>query len=215
MKRLIVLFLALSIWLSLAQVVSAATIYLDGSLNGKLDNTVFEDDYNLMSLGADIPFDNWKISLEYFSGTWKWHYYDYDVSGYTLKAGYALINSDSTQLYLNLGLYRQDFDSNIEDLCFNNDLTIGMESVFNLSNKVNLDLSYDTLLTGHYQNSLYPGENFDIQTLELYKIDLNYRVTDNLGFALGFRSTIEKPKPGIFYKFTLSSFTLGMRYYFK
>jgi hypothetical protein len=109
LKKLIGCLLVAVMMLSFATGATAATIYLDGTFNSKMDNTQGKWDYNPIYAGVELPIGNWQISAEYTPET-KWWQNIENVSGYTIKGGYSFVNNDNVRIGLNLGMYYHNFN---------------------------------------------------------------------------------------------------------
>lgn len=213
MKNLIILLMSALLMIVTANGVLATTVYIESSFDGKMDNSQAKWDYDLSYLGADIPIGNWKIGLEYFTGEWEWALYALDVTGFSVKIGYNMIQTDNMDIYINLGFYQHNFDSPLEESSYNQNLMFGFDMCYALSERFFLGLSYDTYLDGKYENDNLLNE-VDVKMLQTYKIRLTYCFNEKLGLSVSYRSVIQQPDALGYFRLSSANWTLGLCYSF-
>lgn len=161
-----------------------------------------------------IPIDNWKISVEY-SPEATWYQNVEKVSSYTIKGGYMFVNNDDIQFGCNLGIYYLNSSGPKYHYGYNNDLTIGLESTFKLSDQCKLNLSYDSYLSGNaidHSDITNITTKYDVKTIQTYEIKFTYLFNESWGASIGYRGLAEQAEG--WNKFTWSGANIGFSYRF-
>jgi hypothetical protein len=211
-KKLMVLVGAVLLILSLGTAAMAATIYLDQSLGGKIDNSIYSKDYNPYYLGLDIPLSSWQIELNYNYGTWKYPGNTADCTNYTAKFGYSFVNIEAARVGVNLGDYYMEYKGQNGGISkFNNDITLGLEANFKLSPSFKLKLFWDDFVSGKYNMN---GTDYDIKTLQMYQAKFTWMFAKSWGLDFGYLGGVQQAKFGSLNKVTLTNYILGFSYSF-
>jgi hypothetical protein len=205
MKKILISGLTLVLVLGLASVSMASTVYMDVMGGGDVDWGSFSNDLSQVSIGLDMPINEFKFACNLTSGTIddylapsRFHY-DIDTASILLKGGYALINDRQLRLDVTAGFYDRiinwdyhEADSEgyyIETESFYS-LIIGFDAKLKLNKKAWVDFSYSFGLAPQQERtySNYHGDYdvYDVDSISLLNCKLNLLLTPEFGVSLGY-----------------------------
>lgn len=225
------------------------SIYLDYGMSDNAKFRYSMDDFssgydskhiNPISLGLECPFSNWKFGLNYtFSGNYNnisIDSTDEDIpiskrSQLLLGLGYRFLERENLQLYLdlvyshNLAQYKFEDEFGYETVKFKTtSWLIGPELHYTFNEKLNLQafLGYalynSQKMKDEYNNHVYNYCAYD-ESMNLYKVKLNYILTNHWGISAGYsfskiKSRIDFPSGSRSFKDTQEGLMLGVIYRF-
>jgi len=202
MKKIIVLALAAMLVFGLGTSVFAGAVYLDYGISNK-DNQPKQDITSPIFFGVDAPVgSNWKVGVDYENAKYKKDNLDFNTELY--KVGYALVNSDSTKVDLTLGWLKDNIEYSHGFYSY----PIGLDCIFNLSEKADIKFNVDYGFSGKFGSGTGSA---DLASALLAKIKFDYYFS-NVGLGLGYYSNAFKPKD--LTTATDDGFTLGVVYKF-
>ena len=177
MKKLLILALTAVMVLAFSAAVSAATVSLDYIL-GTYDANGWgtSGDAPTTSISLDLPFDNFKIALEYGTGTWQ-DGTDYDFDYTEVKFGYRIISADLYNLYITL-IYNS-YNVEWNDYNYFYGYSIGIDYDYAISDNSSFNATVDYSLSGQ------DDADYDA-VLILLKLKYSYYFTDNVGMEIGY-----------------------------
>jgi hypothetical protein len=232
MKKILMMAL-LFVLLALFTVPSlAATGSVDMMLGGQIkvqggdsyDANVYI--FNTEQVWKDSKF---KFGGDLFRGTVE----DVDYSGYDIKGGYRITNTDSLKLDLTFSLYKEALSSSYEDDSYyyyyyyesKLDVTgglIGVDLIYNINDRSFIEGSVAISLFAGANSSYYEYDDGDEYegsgstdcSIVNYKIKYNYLISDNTALGIGYRVYQTDFKSGDYNDYSLSGLIAGVTFNF-
>lgn len=198
MKKLISLVLTVILTLGLTTAALAATASLDILTDGKVDSSYSKDDLSQVTLGVDIPLDDFKISCNLNGGQIKEGKFgfDYDTASIYVKGGYALINDPQLRLDVTGGFYdRQteayDSANNKYPTLSQYAFMVGLDAKVMIHEQAWIDFSYgygvDPQFDVKYSGPHYTYyDTYDLESISVLSCKFNVLLTEQLGVAVGY-----------------------------
>jgi hypothetical protein len=198
MKKILISGLTLVLVLGLASVSMASTVYMDVWSGGEREASSYSKDLSQISIGLDMPIDDFKLACNLTSGTINdfidrdLYHCDVDTASILLKGGYALINDRQLRLDITGGFYDRKIDW---DYLYNDDietesfysLMLGFDAKLKLDKKAWIDFSYSFGLNPQVDIDYYSySETEDLDSISLLNLKFNYLFTREFGASLGY-----------------------------
>jgi hypothetical protein len=203
MKQLLVLALTTVMVLAISTVSLAGTVSLDYFM-GNWDVDVADGDLTGIGLALDVPFDPWKIGVDYMTLTADTPTGDADSTLWEFKFGYLISSSDALNFYLDLGYFTAAGDDSTDDITA---YMLSADLNFLISDASSFDVSLGLSIAGEVDN----GSDVSIISA---KLKYSYYFSDSFGMGIGYR----------YYNFTIddvgdtelnySGLTLGVAFKF-
>jgi hypothetical protein len=201
-KKFLTSGLTLALLLGLASISMASTVYLDVLTGGNADVYTTSNDLSQISLGLDLPLDEFKFTCNLTSGSindylaYNSYRYDIDTASILVKGGYALINDRQLRLDVTGGFYNRTIDwdyletdryyDKIETESFYS-LTVGLDAKLKLDRKAWIDFSYSFGLNPQVETEYYLySTTSDLDSISLLNLKFNYLFTPEFGASLGY-----------------------------
>lgn len=191
MKKWLFVFVVVAVMTALtASGAMASSVYLERFISGDsemIDNTGYEDDYDGDAkgtlLGLEFQKNAFKGGFEFLSGDLDIAGQDIDLTSYSIKGGYRVLDKNVTSIDITLGYYKQTFDNRGNEMDIDG-IMLGADFGFKANEKLSFLISPAFSLNGKYSDDDSDEDAF-ISTLHLKG---NYLFTDNFGGSLSFRS---------------------------